>query len=525
MRVRSVQFKFLITVISAIMAIAVFVGGVSIYEVDQYGQKETINLLNMTCAKEASQVNDILGDIEKSVRIMESYVLSLFHKAENINDRERQNEILQLSGEMFVDVAANTDGAVAYYLRFDPAISDSKTGMFYTKLNQSNEYVCLEPTDIALYDRDDTEHVGWFWQPYDAGHAIWLDPYYNQNNGIWMISYVIPLYYENQFIGVVGMDFEYMVLTDRIHQIKIYENGFAHLELDGVVIHTGYEIMDGQNLQEIAKDYLQVSEELVNGMTLVISASYDDIKQIRYELAGNIALAAIFLAIIFTLIVVLMVRKIIHPLKKLADASIKLADGDYNVEITHSNTYEIHQLSTAFENMLIKLREHKRLQHILTYRDSLTGLRNTTSYKEWVIDFNNKLQAGDLSFGIAMLDLNYLKETNDTHGHDIGNKLIVTASQIISDTFKRSPVFRIGGDEFVVILQNRDLEEREMLFAKLESECINTPIETDNIKLRVSIAMGFSLFDPATDKNFADVFNRADDEMYKTKKRMKMAQV
>ena len=175
--------------------------------------------------------------------------------------------------------------------------------------------------------------------------------------------------------------------------------------------------------------------------------------------------------------------------------------------------------------MLIKLREHKRLQHILTYRDSLTGLRNTTSYKEWVIDFNNKLQAGDLSFGIAMLDLNYLKETNDTHGHDIGNKLIVTASQIISDTFKRSPVFRIGGDEFVVILQNRDLEEREMLFAKLESECINTPIETDNIKLRVSIAMGFSLFDPATDKNFADVFNRADDEMYKTKKRMKMAQV
>ena len=156
MRVRSVQFKFLITVISAIIAIAVFVGGVSIYAVDQYGQKETINLLNMTCAKEASQVNDILGDIEKSVRIMESYVLSLFHKAENINDREKQNEILQLSGEMFVDVAANTDGAVAYYLRFDPAISDSKTGMFYTKLNQSNEYVCLEPTDIALYDREST---------------------------------------------------------------------------------------------------------------------------------------------------------------------------------------------------------------------------------------------------------------------------------------------------------------------------------------------------------------------------------
>ena len=50
-----------------------------------------------------------------------------------------------------------------------------------------------------------------------------------------MISYVVPMYFEEKFIGVVGMDFDYMFLADQIHQISIYENGFAHLEYNGVV--------------------------------------------------------------------------------------------------------------------------------------------------------------------------------------------------------------------------------------------------------------------------------------------------
>ena len=62
-------------------------------------------------------------------------------------------------------------------------------------------------------------------------------PYYNQNNDIYMISYVIPLYYNNEFFGVVGMDFDYTVLIDKVHNMKIYENGFAHLEYEGTVLH------------------------------------------------------------------------------------------------------------------------------------------------------------------------------------------------------------------------------------------------------------------------------------------------
>ena len=413
---------------------------------------------------------------------------------------------------------------MAYYMRFTPEISDNTTGIFYSKSNGSEEYVRLEPTDLSLYDKNDIEHVGWFWQPYEAGHPIWINPYHNQNTDILIISFVIPLYFENEFVGIVGMDFDYTLLTERTHRIKVFEHGFAHLELGGTVIHSGEDHLDGDHIHN-DESYFRASKELANGMSLVLFASRGDIRQIRFEIAYKILFTVVLLALVFSFIVFLIVKKIVRPLEVLTDASKKLSNEDFDVKIEHSNTYEIKQLSSAFENMLVKLREHKKLQHLLTYRDSLTGLRNTTSYKAWVIDFDKKIQSEDISFGVVVLDLNSLKKTNDTYGHIVGNNLIMTASQIISDTFKRSPVFRIGGDEFVVILQNHDLDERELLFANFASACAKASVEANNTTIPISIAKGFSMFDPNTDTQFSDVFNRADDQMYKDKNGMKLEPV
>jgi diguanylate cyclase (GGDEF)-like protein len=521
MKERSLQFKFLITVMSAILAVTIFIGGFSLYEVDNNIQNQTKNIVKVTCENEATKINNTFSGMEKSVKIMGNYVLSFFESATDIVNQDKQNEAIQFADKMFVNVAKDTEGAIAYYLRLDPTISNNTAGVFYSKMDGGDEYVCLEPTDLSLYDRNDVEHVGWFWIPYDAGRPIWLDPYYNQNNNILMISFVQPLYYENQFIGIVGMDFDYKVLSGIVHKLKIYEHGFAHLEIDGVVIQNSAATFIDPNDLEVSKNYYRVSEYLNNGMTLVLSASYDDIRQIRYEIAYKILVIVLLFVLAFSLLVIFMVKKIVKPLKKLTDASIQLSKGNYDVEITHGSTLEINLLSTAFENMIINLREHKNLQHNLAHRDSLTGLRNTTSYKSWLTEFDKKIKEDNVSFGVIVLDINSLKETNDTYGHTFGNELIVTVSKIIADTFKRSPVFRIGGDEFLVILQNKDLADKEELFAKFDSECATTYAAKDNVKLPISIAKGFSEFIPNKDTLFLDVFERADSEMYKNKRIMK----
>ena len=118
MKRQTMQFKFLITIISAMLAITVFIGGLSIYEVDNFVQTQTENLIRITCEKDAAQINDIFGDMEKSVHIMESYVLGFIKSKTDLVDAEKQAEILQRSDQMFVDVANNTDGAVAYLCFF-----------------------------------------------------------------------------------------------------------------------------------------------------------------------------------------------------------------------------------------------------------------------------------------------------------------------------------------------------------------------------------------------------------------------
>ena len=506
------------------LAVTIIIGGLSVYKLDQFIQTQTDDLVAATCIKEASQINNLFDGMEKSVNIIASYVLDFVKTREDITNRDRQNEIIKRTEEMFGDVEKHTDSVIAYYFRLNPAISTSTTGFFYSKIDGGQEFVCLEPTDLSLYNKADTEHVGWFWQPHENQKPTWMMPYKNHNNNTLMISYVIPLYYEDLFIGVVGMDFDYTVLIDMVHEIKIYERGFAHLEINGVIVHyNGHNV--GSSTIHDSEEYLQISEDLINGMTLVLSASLDDISAARHSTAWQILIMMLLLAILFSVIVVLMVRRIVDPLKKLTEASQKLSSGDYSVEPVYSNTYEINLLSTAFENMTMRLREHQKLQHLLAYRDSLTGLRNTTSYKVWVTDFDKEIENKQARFGVVVLDMNYLKEANDRYGHDVGNKLILAAAQTISDVFKRSPVFRIGGDEFLIILQNRDLAERNDLLAKLDAECAKKFIETGDESIPVSIARGFAMYDPEKDTCFVDVFARADDAMYRNKRSIKSTQV
>ena len=292
MKTNSIKFKFLITLIASILAVTIFIGGISIYEVDTYVQRETKGFVEVTEENESAQLNAIFADMEKSVNIISSYVLDYIDSFEDVKSPDKQKEIIDAADGLFSDVASHTTATVEYYLRFSIDIADSKTGFFVSKSKGSEEFTHFEITDLALYDRADTEHVGWYWQPYEAGSPIWMKPYYNQNNEYLMISYVVPLYCENQFVGVVGMDFDYNVLIERVHEIEIYENGFAHLKLDGMPIHN-----ESVPAVFCADDYMQVSSMLLNGMELVISASYDDIRQIRGEIMKHIISSVLILSL------------------------------------------------------------------------------------------------------------------------------------------------------------------------------------------------------------------------------------
>ena len=515
----SLQAEFLSIVLAGMFLLALLIGSMSVIEMDRFVKASTRELVTEKCARESAQINEIFAGMEKSVRMMESYIQDSISGEADVHSPEVQEELIAQTNRMFAEVAKNTDSTVAYYFRFATEIAE-RSGLFFSKEKGQDAFVAFEPTDVSRYSRDDKERVGWYWEPYEAGTAIWMTPYYNKNNDVTMISYVIPLYVQNEFMGVVGMDFDYSILLDRIRNMKVYDNGYAHLEKDGEVLYYGAEQTAPAHMASHPDDY-RVVNRLRNGMDLVVTADHHDIDRIRQQVLLKLIIATIVLTALLACGVILLVRETVRPIRTLTEAAEKLARNDYHVTISQSNTKEIIQLNETFRHMIEQLREREKLQRMLAYRDALTGLRNTTAYKAWVSEFDRQRQENALEFGVVVFDINYLKEVNDRYGHDGGNKLIVAAARIISDTFKRSPVFRIGGDEFVAILQNRDLQDHDELIRKLYEACGQEMLLVGEHRIQVSIASGSAVYDPAVDNGFVDVFDRADDVMYARKREMK----
>ena len=163
-------------------------------------------------------------------------------------------------------------------------------------------------------------------------------------------------------------------------------------------------------------------------------------------------------------------------------------------------------------------RERKiELANQKAYRDGLTGVKNKLAYLEALKDIEIRYADGSLKeFGVIVFDLNGLKEINDTLGHAAGDEYIKNASHIICRQFKHSPVFRIGGDEFAVILMGSDYEDRERLNGSFEKTM------DENLKSgKVVVANGMAVFIPGKDESYNDVFRRADGIMYQRKQALK----
>ncbi|MBO4366873.1 MAG: GGDEF domain-containing protein, partial [Clostridia bacterium] len=98
----------------------------------------------------------------------------------------------------------------------------------------------------------------------------------------------------------------------------------------------------------------------------------------------------------------------------------------------------------------------------IAYMDPLTEAGSKLAYVEDEARMNERIARGDAEpFAVAVFDLNSLKEVNDTVGHETGDFYIISSCRMIARTFPDSPVFRIGGDEFVAILIGRDYESRK----------------------------------------------------------------
>jgi diguanylate cyclase (GGDEF)-like protein len=147
--------------------------------------------------------------------------------------------------------------------------------------------------------------------------------------------------------------------------------------------------------------------------------------------------------------------------------------------------------------------------------DALTGIKNRHAYLTAEAWLNQQIaERNQAPFAIVILDVNDLKKVNDTAGHQAGDQYLRDACKIICNIFKRSPVFRVGGDEFAVIAKGDDYEHIEELVEELSD--YNAEAERTG---GIVIACGMAKYD--NDASVAHVLKRADHKMYENKSKLK----
>ena len=156
------------------------------------------------------------------------------------------------------------------------------------------------------------------------------------------------------------------------------------------------------------------------------------------------------------------------------------------------------------------------------YLDTLTGLQNRTAYYDYNDVLNKKEDTGDADFSIVMIDINFLKRMNDTYGHEEGNLYLQHAADLIRKVFGEEHVYRIGGDEFAVILEGKAQEGAEERIRAFKEEAAGLQAD-DSLQPweKVSAAAGIAKYEKGRDASTEEVLRRADEAMYRDKIAMK----
>ena len=169
-----------------------------------------------------------------------------------------------------------------------------------------------------------------------------------------------------------------------------------------------------------------------------------------------------------------------------------------------------------------KIIEEEHLVHDLNRKvfiDALTSVRNKGAFTNYVKDLQKRLDQGEkMDFAIGVFDCDNLKMVNDQNGHDKGDIYIKTASRLICRVFQHSPVFRIGGDEFAVVLQNEDFQNRDDLIGQFDSEKRKAIVASGKKWEQPRVAMGIAVYDAELDGSVDDTIRRADKIMYENKR-------
>lgn len=529
----SLKAKFTLTVVCVILFTLCIAGVIGVVAIRNLGRDDADQMIHLTAMTGAMNLEHYFESVEHSARTVSTLVSDGFEGMPFENLGSQVEHVRNLFGT----IANNTNGVLTYYFRIDPEVSRDVKGFWYV-YQGAEGFQEHEVTDITQYDTNDTSALVWFTVPKATGEGVWLPPYYTENLGARVISYNMPVYWMDRFVGVIGIEIDYEMLKQEVESISVFKSGYAFIldENDDVFYHP---LIDSVRLDlemtaldepehflssnHVRYQYEGIEKEAVwvplsNGMRLYVCAPIHEINSGWTSMVWNLLIALLVILLLSIAFMKRFTERITKPLDELTKAAQQVNEGDYDFTLNYDKNDEIGLLTRTFaqlaENTHAKISTARRMATI----DSLTGAKNKHAYAQWEAEINERIKAGEQEpFAVVVCDINGLKTANDTYGHKEGDICIRNACSRICSVFVRSPVFRVGGDEFIVILTGEDYAQRQKLLDRLNT----FPRDPSKMRAGKSVSAGMAVYDRQRHTALQAVAEEADRAMYERKRALK----
>ena len=353
---RTIRMKIIAGIIICSLLMAAVLGGVSLVNSTRIANQNTRENMQITACLQTQKINAVIQRVEQSVDSLSDVAMSELDESAFFADKSYADEYTAQIHDMVMQMAEHTEGTITAYVRYNPEYTNPTSGIFLTRNSTDEEFDSVTPTDFSMYDPDDTEHVGWYYAPVQAGQAIWMEPYLNQYIDVYMISYVIPLYAKDgTSIGIVGMDIDFSQITNIVDDTAIFDTGYAYLvnaqgtimhhkemdsgvaisELDASLTDMPAFIADAAN-QGVNTSYTyggmekkMVYYDLDNGMKLILTAPKSEIYAQSYRLATIIGIAILVAFVLSVLVGIFIGSSIARPIGKLTAMITQTTELDF----------------------------------------------------------------------------------------------------------------------------------------------------------------------------------------------------
>ena len=570
----SARLIFLIVIGAFLLAITLV--AICVILTNRILTENTAAQMNLFCEERGDDLDTEFLRVEDAVGSLARWTRNKIPDVKKISeDGKLRDSIVKDADDLIHFMTEHNEfiqGAYIHYTLDITGVTDREEGVYYIR-NGEGKFSMIPFTQKEIEEDPVAEY--WYYGPIKNKKAVWTKPYYDASADDYLISYVEPVFIEDKPVAIIGIDISFSRLLKWVDSLKYQKTGYMYLkEADGSV-HYHLEDLGHDHLHSDEEDQITENAELMpqpktgdkliryyfdgrdramafvtlrNGMKFVLCDDYHSVFSARNRAINVMVWISLGMTIVLAGIAALMANRITGPLRKLTSAANEISEGDYDVVLPPETNDEVGELSKTFRLAIDRVRARvedvraqiaaqgqkieqdaqilkKQESDLLTMRnlayvDSLTGVKNKHAYEDTAGYIDEQIRNGTAQFAVIMCDLNYLKLINDNRGHQAGDVALKRAAKLLCNAFPMSTVFRIGGDEFVVIPSVIEYARIDEQLDALKAMLRKQKETSEDVLDRISFAFGTAVYDREKDSSFNDVFERADQKMYEEKKKV-----